>query len=442
MNITLEKSSTTEASLRIALTPEDYQANVDKKIKEYSRQANLKGFRPGKVPTSVIQRLYGKSILVDEVNDKLSKAVNEYIREAKLLVVGDPLPDRTKADEIDWDTQKDFEFVYNLGLASDFDVDFTQLPEVTVYEIQAGEKEYNDTLADLKKRMGEHAHVEEVGQAGDLVYGTFTQGEYTEKSAIPTDKITEEALKQFIGKKKEDVLTFDIQKLFADEKGLKLATGKDDLSGEFTFTIEDITRNQDAESGQEFFDKVLGAGKVSSEEEFRSELTNIIQDNYKREAEFLLRDDVQKMLLDNVQIELPNEFLKQWLLVTNEELTEEEVEKDFDKFASDLRWTLIRNKVAEAGDIKVENEDINTYAEAMVRQQFGIYGDDQGMGDIIKKVAQNYLQENKGQNYMNVFNRVYFGKTMDFILTQVKTNTQPIDVETFKKKAGVEEQEA
>lgn len=439
MNITLEKSSTTEASLRVALTPEDYQANVDKKIKEYSRQANLKGFRPGKVPTSVIQRLYGKSILVDEVNDKLSKAVNEYIREAKLLVVGDPLPDRAKADEIDWDTQKDFEFVYNLGLASDFDVDFTKLPEVTVYEIQAGEKEYNDTLADLKKRMGEHAHVEEVGQAGDLVYGTFKQGDYSEKSAIPTDKITEAALQQFLGKKKEDVLTFDIQTLFADEKGLKLATGKDDLTGEFEFTIEDITRNQDAELNQEFFDKVLGAGKVSSEEEFKAELVKIIQENYKREAEFLLRDDVQKMLLDNIQIELPNEFLKQWLLVTNEELTEEEVEKDFDKFASDLRWTLIRNKIAEAGDIKVENEDINTYAEAMVRQQFGIYGDDNGMGDIIKKVAQNYLQENKGQNYMNVFNRVYFGKTMDFILTQVKTNTQPIDVETFKAKAGVEE---
>ncbi len=439
MNITLDKSSTTEASLKIALTPEDYQPQVDKKIKEYTKQANIKGFRPGKVPASVIQRLYGKSILVDEVNETLSKAVNDYLRESKLLVVGDPMPDREKANEINWDTQKEFEFVYNLGLASDFDIDFTKLPEVNAFEIQAGEKEYEDTLADLKKRTGEHAHVEEV-TAGDLVYGTFKQGEYTEKSAIPTDKLTEEALAWFLGKKKDEVLTFDIQKLFADANGLKLATSREDLSGEFEFTIEDITRNQEAELNQEFFDKVLGPGKASSEEEFKTELTNIIQENYKREAEFLLRDDIQKMLLENVQIELPNEFLKQWLLETNQgEITEEEVEKDFDKFASDLRWTLIRNKVAEAADIKVEAEDVNTYAEAMVRQQFGIYGDDNGMGDVIKKVAQNYLQENKGQNYMNVFNRVYGGKTMDFILTQVKTNAQPIDVESFKAKSGLAE---
>ncbi|PMD97579.1 trigger factor [Siphonobacter sp. BAB-5405] len=442
MNITLDKSSTTEASLKIALTPEDYQAGVDKKIKEYSKQANLKGFRPGKVPASVIQRLYGKSILVDEVNETLSKAVNDYLRESKLLVVGDPMPDREKANAIDWDSQKEFEFVYNLGLASDFDVDFTKLPAITSYEIQAGDKEYNDTLVDLKKRMGEHAHVEEVTAAGDLVYGTFTQGEYSEKSAIPTDKLTEEAFAGFVGKKKGDVLTFDIQKLFADEKGLKLATGREDISGEFEFTIEDITRNQDSELNQEFFDKVLGPGKVSSEEEFKAQLLEIVQENYKRESEFLLRDEVQKTLLDNVQIELPNEFLKQWLIETNQgEITAEEVEKDFDKFARDLRWTLIRNKVAEAADIKVETEDVNTYAEAMVRQQFGIYGDDNGMGDVIKKVAQNYLQENKGQNYMNVFNRVYGGKTMDFILTQIQPNVEKIDVDTFKAKAGVTDAE-
>ncbi|MFT4032815.1 MAG: trigger factor [Siphonobacter sp.] len=438
MNITLEKSSNTEASLKVALTPEDYQADVAKKIKEYTKTASLKGFRPGKVPASVIQRLYGKSILVDEVNEKLSKAVNNYIREAKLLVVGDPLPDRDQAADIDWDNQKDFEFIYKLGLASDFDVDFTKLPAVISYEIKAGDKEFEDTLADLKKRVGEHVHVDEVTAAGDLVYGTFKQGEFSEKSAIPTDKLTEGSLNQFIGKKKEDVLTFDIQKLFADEKGLKLATGREDLSGEFEFTIEDITRNQDAELNQEFFDKVLGPGKASSEEEFKEQLLAIIQDNYKREAELLLRDDIQQMLLDNVQIELPNEFLKEWLLATNEELSEEDIEKDYDKFARDLRWTLIRNKVAEAADVKVENEDINTYAEAMVRQQFGVYGDDQGMSDVIQKVAQNYLKENKGQNYMNVFNRVYAGKTMDFILTQVKTTIEPIDVETFKSKTGIE----
>ena len=437
MDIQLEKGQRNEASLKVTLQPADYAAGVDKKIKEYARTAAIKGFRPGKVPPAVIKKLYGKGILVDEVNDKLSKAVTDYIREQKLLVVGDPMMDQDKAAAIDWDTQTDFSFDYRVGLASDFDIDLTALPSLPLYEIQATDTEYADTLADLRKRVGQRRELDAVAD-GALVMGKLEHADHTHETALPTDKMTEAGKALFTGKKVGDVLTLPLETIFTDEKSWKQATGHDHVQGEGTFTIEGITAQQDADVNQDFFDKVLGKDKVDSEEGFRAEVMNIMQENYKREAEFLLRDEAQNLLLDQVKIDLPDAFLKQWLKTSNAgNLSEEEIENDYEKFARDLRWTLIRNKIAETADIKVEDEDINAVAENMIRQQFGIYGDDNGMQDVIKRLAQNYLRENKGQNYMNVFNRVFAGKTMDFVLTRIKTNPQPIGLDEFKQKAAI-----
>ncbi|MFN8356980.1 MAG: trigger factor [Spirosomataceae bacterium] len=442
MNVTLEKSSATNASLKVALSPADYQSKVDKKIKEYSQKAVMKGFRPGKVPTGLVQKLYGKGILVEEINHMLSHALNDYIRNNKLPVVGDPLPSQSQ-NEIDFDTQKEFEFEYDLGLASEFNIDFDSLPAVTSYSIQATDEEINKTIEDLKVRFGEHNHVEEVA-LGDLVYGHLIQGDFNEKTGIPTKQVTDEALKVLVGAKKGDTVVVDIQKLFKEERSLELATSKkgDELAalqGEFHFEIEDITRQQEAELNQEFFDKVLGQGKASSEEDFRAQLATIIQENYNREADYVLKDDLQKMLLDNINIELPDAFLKRWLLVANEgKFTEEEIEKDYNAFASDLRWTLIRNRIAESADVNVAKEEIDATAEAMIRSQFGIYGgEDNGMEDIIKRVAQNYLKEKDGKNYMNIFNRVYVNKVMEVIQQNAKVEVKAIEVDEFKKLSGV-----
>ena len=162
MNVTLEKSNSTNALLKVAVSQADYQPKVDKKIKEYSQKVTMKGFRPGKVPTGLVQKLYGKGFIVEEVNHLLGHAINDYIRDNKLPVVGDPLPNQSQ-NEIDFDTQKEFEFEYDLGLASDFDVDFAVLPTVTAYEIQATEEDLTKTIEDLKVRFGGHDHAQVVG---------------------------------------------------------------------------------------------------------------------------------------------------------------------------------------------------------------------------------------------------------------------------------------
>jgi trigger factor len=443
MNVTLEKSSPVNASLKVAVAEGDYKPELDKKLRDFAKKANIRGFRPGKVPLSLIQKMYGKSLLVDEINGLLSKAVNEYIRENRLPVVGDPMPDREQASAVDWDNQREFEFSYHLGLASDFEVDFSALPPVTSYEIQATPQDLETAIADLRKRFGGHAHVDSVG-AGDMVYGQFEGEGWNEKSAIPTAKLTPDALAQFTGKTKGDAVTFDVQKLFADAKSLALATGKKedevaDLQGEVTFTIEDITRNEDAEINQDLFDKVLGPGAVSSEEEFRQKVSEIIGDNYRREAELLLRDDLRLALLNAIPIDLPDEFLRRWLLETNDgQITEEEIEKDYDKFAEDLRWTLIRNRVAEDVGVKVEYAEVLDRTRDMVRAQFGLPAgsEDDSMKDVIDRVAVNYLNDKqRTDNFTNMFNRVYTDKVMDVIREKAPVVTQPIDAESFKAKA-------
>ena len=438
MNISLEKNTPVNARLVVSIAEADYKPQVDKKLKDYRKQANIKGFRPGMVPAQLIQKMYGKSILIDEINQLLGKTVQEYIRENSLSIVGDPMPVQDEQEVIDWDSQKEFEFAYNLGLSGEFTVDFDKIPAVKTYDIQAGEKELNETLDNIMKNGGEQIHPDTV-EDGDMIFGTFTQGEWTEKSAIPMKSIKEEAKVTFIGATKEATLTFDVQDTFVDEKSIELATGnKTGLTGEVSFVIEDITRTGEAEMNQAFFDKILGEGKVASEEEFRAEVLNIIQSNYKRESEYLMKIDAEKALLDNVSIELPDEFLKNWLVTINEgKFTPEQIDADFENVKKDLRWTLIKNEIATKNNIKVEYEEVLARTKDMIRGQFGMMGgmgSDDSMDEMIDRIATGYLTDkNKQDNFRKMFDEVFTAKISDAIVANMKIENKTINVEEFKQ---------
>lgn len=440
MEVLLEKSTPTNATLTVKLAKEDYQPKVDKTLKDYSKRVNLKGFRPGKVPAQVIQRMYGKSIVIDEVNQLLSDTVSGYIRDNKLPVVGDPQIDREKTATIDWDKQSEFEFAYELGLASDFEVNLSALPAVSNYTIEAGEKELNDTIENLRTQFAGQINPE-VSEAGDMIYGELKQGEFSTKTAIPSRQIKEEAQAQFIGLSKGSEISFDIRNTFVDDKAVAHLTGLKDedaaaLSGDFTFTVEDITRQAPAEINQEFFDKVLGAGKVDNEEAFRDQVAEIIKNNYAREADTLLRRDIDQALLDNISIDLPEEFLKKWLFTANEgKFTPEQIDADYPQFTKSLKLSLIKNKMAEQTDIKVESEEVIARAEDMVREQFGFYGNDMGeqMNDTIRKIAMNYLTSEKENNYSKMFNLVFDDKVFATLKTQLPLENKTIDVEQFQE---------
>lgn len=442
MEVLLEKSSPTTASLKVMLTKEDYKPQVDKTIKDYAKKVNLKGFRPGKVPTHVVSRMYGKSILVEEVNQLLSRAVSDYIRENKIQVVGDPIPNREMADAIDWDTQSEFEFVYELGMATDFEVDFSNIPAIPHYTINADDKELESTIENLRERFAESTHPE-VSEIGDMVYGELKQEstEFTTKTAIPTKQVKEDAVAKFVGVKKDDEITFDIQNTFTDEAAIAHVTGKKkedigELAGDFTFVVEDITRSALSEFNQEFFDKVLGPGLAETEEQFREQVLEIVKGNYARESETLLRRDIETTLLDSIAIDLPADFLKNWLERSNEgKFTREQIEEQFADFEKSLKLSLIKNKVADAFEVKVEYPEILEYTRNMVRGQFGMYGGDSSMDETIDKIAAGYLADRERDNYSSMFNQVFDNKILGLIRGQVATDEKTIEVSEFEKMA-------
>jgi trigger factor len=451
VEIVLEKSTDVNARLNIVLTPADYKPELDKKLKEYSRKVSLKGFRPGMVPPALVKKMYGKGLLIDEVNAILSKTVSEYIREQKLQVVGDPIPDRQQAEQVDWDNQEEFTFSYELGLASDFNVDFGHLPAVYQYEIGAADKEVDETIENLRNQFTGQIHADDIAE-DDLVYGDLKQLTGAEdnllatKTALPLKQMAPDALPQFIGKQKGDVITFDLVQAFPDEKARGLATGvrKEEaanLTGAFTFAVEDITRTAPGELNQEFFDKVLGIGAVDNEADFRAKVLDIIQNNYSREAANLVRYDIEKALLDTVPINLPDAFLKDWLLNTNEgKFTMEQIEEQYPDFTKSVKLQLIKNKVAENTDIKVEFAEVMEVTRQMVREQFGFGNsaesdtDHPEMDETIDKIARNYLmdEKNNGQNYTNTFNRVYDDKVTEYLKTQIELQPKLISVDEFK----------
>ncbi|SKB60213.1 trigger factor [Dyadobacter psychrophilus] len=446
MEVVLEKNSPTLASLKVTLTKDDYQPKIDKTIKDYSKKVNLKGFRPGKVPSHVIQRMYGKSILVDEVNNLLSTAVSSYIRENKLQVVGDPVPNREKAAEVNWDSPSELEFIYDLGVATDFEVNFSDLPAVKRYTINVDDAELSKTIESLRERFAENIHPE-VSEEGDMIFGELKQesSEFTTRTAIPTKQVKADTLAKFIGVKKGDEVVFDIQNTFSDEAAIAHVTGKKkedvaELSGDFTLVVEDVTRSAASELNQDLFDKVLGVGQVESEEQFNEKLLEIIKGNYERETEALLRRDIENALLDSIAIELPGDFLKDWLERTNEgKFTREQIEDQFEDFKKSLKLSLIKNKVADRESVKVEYPEILEFTRNMVKGQFGIYGDDESMKETIDRVAQGYLADKERDNYTNVFNQVFDNKVMEIIRSQVSTDEQTIEVSEFEKLAKGEE---
>jgi len=312
------------------------------------------------------------------------------------------------------------------------------------YEIKADKKEIDETIENLKKQFGEQTHPESV-EDRDLVFGTFTQGDWVEKSAIPMHAIQDKSKKVFIGAKKGDTLKFAIDKVFVDAKALALATGKKEeevaeLKGEVSYVVEDITRQVPSELNVAFFDKVLGPGKATDEKSFRAEVETIVGENYAREAKYLLRIDAEKAILESVKIDLPEEFLRTWLIRINEgKFTPEQIDQDFDNVKRDIRWNLIKNEIAEKFEVKVDYPEVVEKAKDMVRQQFGGYlsSDQPGIEEMIEKIAMGYLSDkSKGDNFMNLYNQAFSDKVSNAIVENIPNKTTKIDVEKFKEIAA------
>lgn len=438
MEITLDKHSANQASVKIKLNEADYQPKVDAKVKEYARKANIKGFRPGKAPISMVKKLYGTSVLVDEINNVLSTSLNDYLKAQTFRILGDPLPVIEDADKIDWNNQKEFDFEYKIGFVEEVKVAIDKKINATSYSVEVDKATINDAVSNLRRQYGKMTNPEE-SQEGDFIYGDIKaiDGSFEKTFSLPLSKVDGRSLKKFVGLKKGDIIEFDpskaIKEDLAETVGIE-ASEVEKLTGKFTFVVQNINRTELAELNQEFFDKVFGPNQVDSEEAFMEKVNAIMADNYNKEIKVFSDEKIKDALVAKAKIDLPEAFLKEWLFKANEgKVTQEQVDQEYPIYAKQLSWTILSNEVAKVNDIKAEHADVIEKTKEMVREQFASSGLGAQLEDSMDMFVDNYLQGNEGQNYMQMMTSVQNEKVLAFVKENIDLTEEVITIEKFKE---------
>lgn len=444
MNITQEKIDNLNSVLKVSIKPEDYQERVEKAIKSHAKKVKLPGFRPGMVPPAHIKKMYGKSILVEEINSLLSDSLNNYITDNKLEILGQPLPKADEDQQPNWDYNDEFEFNYELGLAPQFDLDFSSKDQLPLYEVKLDEKALEAKISNLRKSYGKMTNPD-VSAEDDVIYGEFkqldTSGNVFEEGISNTGSLRIDLVKDakikksLIGLKKEDAVQLDLQKAF-DKDAHRIShilniSEEDaaDLKSNFQLTVKNINRLEEADLDQEFFDKLYGAGKISSEEEFRGEVRKEQEALMEQHAEQKLQNDLFKFALDKVNFDLPDEFLKRWLKATNENLAPEELEKGYEDFAKNLKWTLIENKIVKDNNIEIKYEDIFETAKKRLDAQFRMYSPQPVAEEQLAQYTVQFLQNKENAN--RIIEEVKANKVFDYLKTVITLDKQEIEYEKF-----------
>ena len=353
------------------------------------------------------------------------------------------MPDNEKTQSIDWDAQKDFEFVFQVGMAADFKVDLSPKVKINKYVIEVDEKVIQETLTETRKRYGQPTYPE-VSEGTDILYGEIVGANPEEKknSYVIIEKVKQKEQKKFLGVKKDDIVEFDAHQVFESDtdKANALGVTESDLEGKdgkVTVKITFVSRTLPAELNQELFDKVFGKGAVSTEEEFVNKIKETIASNYDRESTHLLEHEIEHHLTDHTKIELPESFLKSWLKNTGEgKITDEVLDKEFNDYKNSIKLDLIKNQVAEEQNIKVDGKEVLEKAKAMVISQFGGESVAEQLKDRIDQIANNYLQGNEGQNFMRLYNVLRSEKIMTQIKSLITVSEKKVSLDEFKKLAA------
>jgi trigger factor len=446
MNIVRKDIDSSNATITISIEKADYSEKVEKTLRDYRKKANIPGFRPGMVPLGLLKKMYGKSILAEEINKILSDELYKYIQDNKINMLGEPLPNETDQKDIDFSTQEDFEFVFDLGLAPEFEVELNKKDKVKYYQITPSEEMIDNQIKSYTGRYGKYVQEESVEEK-DMVKGVLTElaegkekegGIQVQDAVLTPAYMKDEASKAlFAGAKVGDVITFNPKTAFENEAEISslLKISKEEVAevtADFQLTIEGITRYHEAEIDQELFDKVYGEGVVKSAEEFTEKIKANIQETLAQDSEYKFGIDAREVLVKKYDsLAFPDAFLKRWLLATNKNLTEETLETDYPKMIADLKWQLIKDKLAKSNDIKVEKDDVEDFGRKIARSQFAQYGMI-GMDDAI---LDNYVKDmlKKEETLKNIIDKVAENKVLDIIKNAVKVDTKEVSIEEFNK---------
>ena len=448
MNLTQSKAKDLMATITVDVVANDYTEKVDKVLKDYRKTAEVPGFRKGKTPMGIINKKYRTSVVVEEVNKLIQNELYKHITEEKVRVLGSPMPmDDTK---IDWENDVDFKFVYEIGLAPEFDVKITAKDKLNYQKIKADAKLVDGYCTDIAKRYGKMSNPE-VSEEGDLVFcsinqldvdGNVMENGIKNEATVSMDHIADKKIKkQFIGVKADDVILVNVMKAFTNHSdlGAMLSVSHDAIhnltSEEFQFTIKNINRLAPADLNVELFDKVYGEGTVKDVKEFREKIQAEAEGQFVAESDRMLKNDVVTYFIEKLKLQMPDDFLKRWLVQTSEQpITMEMLETEYDMYSKSLQWQLIENKILENYEIKVSQDDIIAHTKKLIGMQMKQYGqpegDDAQLTDIATGILKNEEEKKK------IYDQIFDERTLAVYKENFKLTEKSISYDDFVKLAS------
>lgn len=444
MNITREEIGTLNEILKISLTPEDYNPQVESEIKKYQKSISLPGFRPGHVPTGLVKKKYGKSILIEELNKIISTNIDSYIADQKLDLLGSPIPQPSNDSVNNWDEPGNFEFRFEIGLAPQFSLTLPPAKTFDSYEIIVDEEKVNQYVDDIRRKYGKFSNPE-VSDENTIFYGDFSElsadgsvfeGGINSRSTLSVAAVKDAAIKQqLVGLKKGDTVKINLNTAFAgdiDEISHMLNQPADKITGnnsDFNYVIDTVNQVEKAEMNQEFFDKIYGEGNVTSEEQFREKVRAEISGMYVQDTDMKLKHDIEDHLLDELGLKLPDAFLQKWLTTAVEKpLSPEQVEKEYPGYSRGMKMRLIENRIFRDQNMNISQDEIRDMARQYIMHQFSGYA--AGLTeDIMGSLITRYLE--KRESVERIIETLSDRKVFNYLKSIVNTNIKKVTYDEF-----------
>ena len=419
--------------LALTVTPEDYSDSKKKRLADFRKKAEIKGFRKGMVPMSLVEKMYGQTALVDAVNDVIAAGLNNFIQENDLRVLGEPLPAEEHIAN-DWNDGNDFNFKFDLALNPEVSFELSKEDEVTYYTITVTEAAKKEMKNNLLKQYGSLEEGKKAKEE-DFIIVDFEQGDMkVEGTYVAIRNVAEAARASFVGVKAGDVLDVNVNEAFENEtdRSSMLKVSKDELANldpMFKMTVKNVKTFVNAPATEETFEKIFG---VKTEEEFDAKIEERIRAEYAQEADFRFSKDAKTFLLEKADVQIAEKFLKRWVFVVNEgKFSMEDIEKDWDLFIVDYKWQMVRNFLMKKYNVNVEEADLLASAKGFAAYQFAMYGMNNVPEEQLEAFAKNILsQEEQGRR---ILDQVENEKTFAAVREVVTLKKKKISVEKFRE---------
>lgn len=455
MNITFDKKTAVDGLITIQIAKADYEAGVKKTLKEFAAKASMPGFRPGKVPFGMVAKMYGPKAKLDEVNKLMSDSLFNYIREEKINMLGEPLPNEEQATQ-DIDAQDDFEFKFDIALAPEFKIELTQKDKVDFYDIEVADKEVDEQIKNICSQAGQMQEATTY-KDGDVLRGTLTEvdaegnategGLVVEKASVMPKYIKNKDQKKLFSRcKKGQEIVFTPSEAYDSDTEIAglLKINKEEVEahkGAFRLVVEEISHFEPAVLDQALFDRYFGEGQVKDEEEFRSRVKAQMQQGHAADSDYKFLQDVREYCNKKVgKVEFPETLLKRIMLANNKDKDAAFVDEHFDASIAELKWHLIKEQLVEANQIKVNDDDVKATAKEAARFQFAQYGMQNLPDEYLEQYAQSML---KDQNQVNgLIERCIDNKLTAALKNVVNLNHKAVSIDNFIKLVNNTEKKA